>query len=78
MQSPEVWSNQNLANELGQKIREIKDTVLMVTGWENVIDDAKAALEIGDADLISETEDSLVKLEKELDKFDIRKMLSGE
>ena len=36
------------------------------------------ALEIGDEDLIKETESSLVQLEKELDKFDFEKMLSGE
>ncbi len=35
-------------------------------------------MEIGDEDLIKETENLLVDLEKELDKFDFEKMLSGE
>ena len=29
LKTPEVWSNQNLASELGQKSREIKDTLEM-------------------------------------------------
>ena len=78
LQSPEVWSNQNLASELGQKSREIKDTFDMFTRWDGVIEDAKAAQEIGDADLIQESENELAKLEKELDKYDVQKMLSGE
>ncbi len=50
----------------------------MVSRWETVLDDAKTAQEIGDEELIQESENQLVQLEKELDKFDIRKMLSGE
>lgn len=78
LQTPEVWSNQNLASELGQKSREIKDTLEMFEHWDNLIDDAKAAYEIGDNELIQESENELAKLEKELDKYDIQKMLSGE
>lgn len=78
LQSPEVWSNQNLASELGQKSREIKETLEMFDHWDNLIDDAKAAYEIGDSELIQESENELVKLEKELDKYDVQKMLSGE
>ena len=78
LQSPEVWSNQNLASELGQKSREIKETLEMFEHWDNLIDDAKTAYEIGDSELIQESENELVKLEKELDKYDVQKMLSGE
>lgn len=78
LQSPEVWSNQNLASELGQKSREIKETLEMFEHWDNHIDDAKTAYEIGDNELIQESENELVKLEKELDKYDVQKMLSGE
>lgn len=78
LQSPEVWSNQNLASELGQKSREIKETLEMFSRWETTIEDAKAAQEIGDNELIQESEIELKKLEKELDKYEIQKMLSGE
>ena len=78
MQTPEVWSNQNLASEIGQKSREIKEVLEMFSRWDNIISDAKTAEEIGDEDLIQETQAALSSLEKELDKYDIRKMLSGE
>ncbi len=78
LQSQEVWSNQNLANELGQKVREIKDNLERFTRWESIIDDAQTAQEIGDEELIKESEAQLGQLEKELDKYDIQKMLSGE
>lgn len=78
LQSPEVWSNQNLASELGQKSREIKETLEMFSRWEIIIEDAKTAREIGDNELIQESEIELKKLEKELDKYEVQKMLSGE
>lgn len=78
LQSPEVWSNQNLASELGQKSREIKETLEMFSRWETTIEDAKTAQEIGDNELIQESEVELKKLEKELDKYEVQKMLSGE
>lgn len=78
LQSPEVWSNQNLASELGQKSREIKETLEMFSRWDSVLEDALAAQEIGDEELIRESEIQLEQLKKELDKYDIQKMLSGE
>lgn len=78
LQSPEVWSNQNLATELGQKTREIKETFALFDGWDVILDDAQAAQEIGDEELIRESEALLAELEKQLDKYDIQKMLSGE
>ena len=78
LQSPEVWADQKLASEIGQKIRELKETISMVEYWETTISDAETAYEIGDEELIKESENALVELEKQLDKFDIQKMLSGE
>ena len=78
LQSPQVWSDQKLASELGQESKEIKQTLDMVSEWDTIIDDAKTAFEIGDEELISETNSALEKLEQSLDKFDFQKMLSGE
>lgn len=78
LQSPEVWSNQNLASELGQKSREIKETLSLFDSWDAVLEDAELAQEIGDEELIKESETALAELEKQLDKYDIQKMLSGE
>lgn len=78
LQSPEVWSNQNLASELGQKTREIKDVLEMFSRWNSIIEDSKAAVEIGDEELIKESELQLEQLKRELDKYEFQKMLSGE
>ena len=78
LQSPEVWSNQNLASELGQKSREIKETLEMFSRWDLILEDARTAQEIGDEELIRESDIQLEQLKKELDKYEFQKMLSGE
>ena len=78
LQSPEVWTDQKLASELGQESKEIKQTLDMVSMWDTTIEDAETAYELGDDELISEIDSSLFDLEKSLDKFDFQKMLSGE
>lgn len=78
LQSPEVWIDQKLASELGQESKEIKQTLDMVSMWDTTIEDAETAYELGDEELISEIDSSLLDLEKSLDKFDFQKMLSGE
>ena len=55
LQSPDVWSNQNLANELGARSKEIKETLEMFNHWQSVIEDARTATEIGDDELIKES-----------------------
>lgn len=78
LQSPDVWANQKLASELGQKSREIKEYLDNIKHWSQIIDDAQVAYDISDTDLIRETENNLAELEKMLDKYDLQKMLSGE
>ena len=78
MQSPDVWSNQDLASSLGQQTREIKDSLALISSWDAFLDDIEIAIELGDEELLVETQANLQKLEHDLDKFDIQKMLSGE
>lgn len=78
MQSPEIWSNQKKASELGTQIRDIKDNLEFVEKWQSVIDDADVALEIGDDDLINEIASQLPEFEKALDSFEVKQMLSGD
>ncbi|MCQ2744172.1 MAG: peptide chain release factor 2 [bacterium] len=78
LQSPEIWSNQNLASDLGQQVKEIKDNLELISHWDEILADIQTAYEIGDEELIKESETLLFELEKELDKFDFQKMLSGE
>lgn len=78
MQSPEIWSNQKKASELGTQIRDIKDNLAFLDTWQSVIDDIETAFEIGDEDLINETASQLSEMEREIDKFEVKQMLSGE
>lgn len=78
LQSPEVWSDQKLASELGQRTRELKENIEKISRWENIISDAQTAYELQDEELINEAKQTLSELEKELDKFDVQMMLSGE
>lgn len=78
LQSPDVWSNQDLASSLGQQSREIKDKLVLLDSWNAILDDIETAIELDDAELLAETQENLKKLETELDKFDVQQMLSGE
>lgn len=78
LQDPSVWADQKLATEIGQQVREIKDKISLFTNWKLILEDAQTAFEIGDEELVKESENSLVELEKQLDKYDIQQMLSGE
>lgn len=78
LQSPDIWSDQNLASALGGQAREIRDNLALISSWASVLDDVEVALELGDEDLMSEVGANLAKLEVELDKYDIQQMLSGE
>lgn len=66
------------ASELGSKIREIKDNLAFSDNCLSVIDDALTALEIGDEDLINECFENLKEMERSLDKFEVKQMLSGD
>ena len=62
MQSPEVWADKNLSSKLGGEIKEIKDNLDMLKRWTGALDDAEAALEIQDAELITEGRCSQVNM----------------
>ena len=78
MQTPEIWGNQKKASELGARIWDIKDNLEFIDHCVNTLEDSVTALEIGDSDLINECFENLNEMEKALDKFEIKQMLSGE
>lgn len=78
MQSPDVWSDKNKSSELGAKIRDLKEVLGLLESWAAVIDDANVALEIEDSELLAESENALLKMQGEIEKFEIRQMLNGE
>lgn len=78
MQKPEIWADQKKASELGSQIRDIKDNLEFLEKWQGVIDDTETALEIADEELIIEVAEQLNAMEKALEKFEVKQMLSGE
>ncbi len=78
MQKPEIWADQKKASELGSQIRDIKDNLEFLEKWQGVIGDTETALEIADEELINEVAEQLNAMEKALEKFEVKQMLSGE
>ncbi len=78
MQRPDIWSDKVQVSKLGARIREVKENLERLSSWQGVIEDAEVSLEVGDVELIAESFESIKKLEKEIDSFEIRLMLSGE
>lgn len=78
MQQPDVWADKEKVSKIGQRIREIKETTSAFMDWESAIDDGAVAVEIGDCELVAEAFNKLKDTEKQVEKFELRKMLSGE
>ena len=78
MQSPDIWNDSEKVSKIGQEIKEKKEILDKLNAWEQVIDDASTSLELGDGELISLSFDGLKTLSKELEKFELQQMLSGE
>jgi len=78
MQSPEIWSDSQKASKLGQEIKDKKDVLSKLENWTTVIEDCKTSLELADSDLIADSFEQLKSLDKELEKFELEQMLSGE
>ena len=78
MQSPDIWSDKYKSSKIGAQIKEIKEVLERQNAWQSIIDDACIALEIEDEELINETVIQLNTMEKELEKYEISKMLNGE
>ena len=78
MQNPDIWNNSEKVSKIGQEIKEIKDNIEKLQKWEQIIDDCETSLELGDVELLEQSSQDLNTLEKELEKFELQQMLSGE
>ncbi|MBR1618785.1 peptide chain release factor 2 [bacterium] len=78
MQNPDIWNDSEKVSKIGQEVKEKKEILDKLNAWEQVIDDASTSLELGDGELISLSFDGLKTLSKELEKFELQQMLSGE
>jgi len=78
LRASDIWENQELASKLLKEQKEIKATLDRYQNWCNILDDAFVSLELDDEALLIECAQNINSLEKELDKFDLEQMLSGE
>ncbi len=78
MQNPEIWNDSEKVSKIGQEVKEKKEIIDKLKSWEQVLDDASTALELGDTELITMSLGGLNTLSKELEKFELQQMLSGE
>jgi peptide chain release factor 2 len=78
MQNPDIWNDSKKVSNIGQKIKEIKENIEKFQKWEQILADCETSLELGDAELLEQSSQDLKNLEKELEKFELQQMLSGE
>ncbi len=78
MQNPDIWSDTAKVSKLGQEIKEKKDIISKFENWQAVIDDCNASIELSDSDLIEDSLAQLKEMSKDLEKFELEQMLSGE
>ena len=78
MQNPDIWNDNEKVSKIGQEVKEKKEILDKLKTWEQTIEDAFTAIELGDKELIELSFESVKGLSKELEKFELQQMLSGE
>jgi peptide chain release factor 2 len=75
---PDLWSDQARAQKVTSALSRVRADLSRVEGLRSRLDDAIAAVELDDPDLILEAEASLPVLMKEVESLEVRTLLSGE
>ena len=78
MQNPDIWNDNEKVSKIGQEVKEKKEILDKLNMWDQIIEDAFTAIELGDKELIELSFESVKGLSKELEKFELQQMLSGE
>lgn len=78
MQDSNIWNDSEKVMKIGQEIKEKKETLEKISHWSSIIEDAETAIELGDKELIEISLGGLKELSKEIEKFELQQMLSGE
>lgn len=78
MQNPDIWSDKDKVSKIGQEIKEKKEILEKLNFWTQTLDDSEASIELQDKELIETSYKDIKNLEKELEKFELQQMLSGE
>ncbi len=82
LQNPEVWNNPAEAQDLSQKLNSLKTIIETSDSWNTRAEESEILLEMAieenDDDSMAEVKNILDTLDKELNKWELQKMLSGE
>ncbi|MGY6530875.1 MAG: peptide chain release factor 2 [Cyanobacterium sp.] len=78
---PDFWDDADKAQKTLQDLNEVKSSLAQITQWQKSLEDAKAILELleleEDLELFTEADNTLTRLAQELDRWELRKLLSG-
>jgi peptide chain release factor 2 len=75
---PDLWSDQTRAQVVTSKMSRVRGDINRVEGLRARLEDAEAAVDLEDADLLAEVERDLPKLRREISGLEVRTLLSGE
>ena len=80
--APDLWDDQANAQRVTSRLSMLQGEVERVTGLRQRLDDVQVLLQLGaeegDADSITEAEQEIVRLRKEISGLEVRTLLSGE
>jgi peptide chain release factor 2 len=75
---PELWSDQARAQKVTSELSRVRSDLTRIEALRVRLDDAMAAVELDDPDLMVEAEASLPALSKEVESLEVRTLMSGE
>ncbi|QNI56636.1 peptide chain release factor 2 [Synechococcus sp. BIOS-E4-1] len=79
---PDFWDDQQNAQKQMRRLDEVKAQLLQLTTWQGAVGDAQATLELyeleQDDEMLAEAQAGLDQLRKELDRWELERLLSGE
>ncbi|MFH0702455.1 MAG: peptide chain release factor 2 [bacterium] len=82
LQNPDIWNNPQIAQELSQKLSELKNNLEQYNTWLAQIEDIEVLIDISDEEedvsVYAEIESMLACLYSELDKWELQKILGEE
>ena len=76
------WDDPKEAQKLMRNLDDIKDQINLLNHWKTLISDANASIELyslePEDDLIEESQNGLITLKEDLDRWELQRLLSGE
>ena len=79
---PDFWDDQQNAQKQMRRLDEVTAQLLQLTTWQGAVSDAQATLELYDLepddDMLAEAQAGLDQLRKDLDRWELERLLSGE